>query len=158
MEKKILNPLPGNDKMRGNHARQQEEMRRQLLRQHPFKIYQGSDGRWTTYLPTPSGRIVKKRKRKKDLEDLIIEFWEDQGKNPTFQEIFDEWNDRRRDLGKISDATHERYRQTFIRHCTNIANIRIRDLSADILQDFLEEELYYKEMTAKSFSNLNMFL
>ena len=140
------------------HTPEEEIMREKILRQHPYKIYKGSDGRWTTYLPTPSGRIVKKKKSKKELEDLVIAFWEGNDENPSFQEVFTEWNDRRRDLGKISDATHERYRQTFLRHCQSISNTGIKNLTSESLQDLLEEELYDKNLTAKAFSNLKTII
>lgn len=139
-------------------AQQQDVMRKKYLNKHPYKIYQGSDGRWTTYLPTPSGRIMKRKRTRKEIEDLVIDYWENQDYNPTLHEVFDEWNDRRRDLGKISDATHERYRQTFLRHCQNIADIGIKNLSSENIQDFLEEELYDKQMTAKAFSGLKTII
>ena len=44
------------------------QKREELLNKHPYKIYQGKDGKWYTYLPDKkNGRILKKRTNKKDI-------------------------------------------------------------------------------------------
>ena len=46
----------------------------ELLKQHPYEIWQSKDGKWYTYLPAKDGgRVLKKRKSKKDLENIIID-------------------------------------------------------------------------------------
>ena len=46
--------------------------RQELLDNHPYKIWCGSNGKWYTYLPDEEkGRILKKRNTKKDIEDVI---------------------------------------------------------------------------------------
>ena len=48
--------------------------REELLKQHSYEIWQGKDGKWYTYLPTQDGsRVLKKRKSKRDLENIIID-------------------------------------------------------------------------------------
>ena len=40
--------------------------RKELLEKHPYKIWEGKDGKWYTYLPAQGGgRALKKRKSKK---------------------------------------------------------------------------------------------
>ena len=54
----------------------QMNQRRELLEKHPYKIWQGKDKKWYTYLPSnESGRILKKRITQKAIENDIIEYW-----------------------------------------------------------------------------------
>ena len=54
-----------------------EDMKRkELLEKHPYKIWEGKDGEWYTYLPKRgSGRVLKKRKSKSDLESIIMDYY-----------------------------------------------------------------------------------
>ena len=52
--------------------------REELLNKHQYKIWQGKDGKWYTYLPDESkkdGRRLVKRSEKKSLEDVIVSYW-----------------------------------------------------------------------------------
>ena len=124
------------------------------LSKHLFDVYQGKDGYWKTYLPNGDGRKRVQRKNKKDLEDLIIAYWKEQELNPSFEECFIEWNDRRRDLNQISKATYTRNKYTYNRHCKEFGKIGIKDITEDMLSDFLEEQIYKHKLTAKGFANL----
>ena len=43
-----------------------EFTKEELLKQHPYEIWQSKDGKWYTYLPAQGGgRALKKRKSKK---------------------------------------------------------------------------------------------
>lgn len=74
--------------------------------------------------------------------------------NPTLAEVFNEWNDRRLELKKISNATHLRNRQSFNRHYKEFGKKRIKSVNADIIGEFLEAQVPYHNLTAKAFSNL----
>ena len=57
-----------------------EDMKRkEILSNHPYSIwYSETDNLWKTYLPdieNKNGRIFRKRKNKKDLEDLIVKYY-----------------------------------------------------------------------------------
>ena len=102
-----------------------EAMKRdELLKKHQYKIWQGKDGKWYTYLPDDKkGRILKKRTTQKAIENDVVEYWKIQTENPTIKEVFGEWNDRRLELNKISKATHLRNKQVFKRLNTKMCNI-----------------------------------
>lgn len=129
---------------------------KELLDMHPYKIWQNkSDGKWYTYFPDEKkGRVLKKRKKKEDLEKVIIEFWKHETKNPTIKEVFQEWNNRRINRNKISEATYMRNQQLFDRHYKEMGQKHIKNLTASELQDFLEEQISAYNLTAKAFSNL----
>lgn len=138
---------------------QAQEMKKQeLINMNPWKMYQGNDSCWYVYLPSEEnpekrGKRVK-RKEKKDLEDFLAKYWKEKSCNPTVEEIFTEWNDRRCELGNIAKSTHERNQQTFRRHYTDFGKRKIKSLEPTDFQDFLESEIGQKQLTSKAFSNL----
>lgn len=69
--------------------------RQDLLKQHENKIWLGKDGCWCTYIPLKQGgrKFIKKHTRK-DVEDAVINFYEEEDKHqnsPTFLEVYHEW-------------------------------------------------------------------
>ncbi len=128
--------------------------RKELLEKHPYKIWQGKDGKWYTYLPDDKkGRTLKKRTSQKAIEDDVISYLKTELENPTIIEVFHEWNDRRLELKQISNAAHLRYKQVFNRHYHNFGNKKIKTVAGEEFQEFLEEEAA-EELTAKAFSLL----
>lgn len=43
----------------------------------------------------------------------VISYLKTKIENPTIKEVFHEWNDRRLELKKISQASHPRFKQVF---------------------------------------------
>ena len=139
------------------HIQEQIEMikRKELLEKHPYKIWQGKNGKWYTYIPDDvRGRIQKERKTKNEIEECVITYWNQKLENPTIREVFNEWNDRKLMLEKISPATHLRNTQIFDRHFKDFCGNKIKSVSPDTIQDFLEEQIAKYQLTAKAFSNL----
>lgn len=101
-----------------------------------------------------TARKLVKRSSRESLDDIIAEFYMAELENPTVKEVFEEWNDRRLELKKISDASHLRNRQIFNRHYKEFGKRKIKSLSVDELEDFLEEQIPEHNLTAKAFSNL----
>ena len=51
--------------------------RKELLEKHPYKISQGKDGKWRTYLPDQkNGRKLVKRSSLKGVEDVVNKFYQ----------------------------------------------------------------------------------
>ena len=131
------------------------EEKKEILEKHPYKIWKGKDEKWYTYLPDKErGRILKKRTTQIALENDIIEYWKKEIENPTIEEVFNEWNDRKLELKKISSATHLRNCQIFNRHYNELKKQRIKSISSENDQDFLEKQIPKYDLTAKAFSNL----
>ena len=129
--------------------------KKELLEKHPYKIWQSKDGKWYTYLPDEKkGRVLKKRTTQRAIEDDVVQYWKSQTENPTINEVFGEWNDRRLELNKISKATHLRNKQVFNRHYKIFGEKRIKQVSAEEFEEFLEEQIPEHQLTAKAFSNL----
>lgn len=140
-----------------SHIQEQIAMnrRKELLEKHPYKIWEGTDKYWHTYLPEEEkGRKPVKRKNLEDIEDEIVSYWEQKLSNPTISEVFEEWNDRRLNLKKISPATHNRNQQIFDRHYKEMGSCKIKSVTLEEFEEFLEEQIPKFDMTSKAFSNL----
>ena len=131
--------------------KQVDDMKKdEFLSKHPYKISQGKDGKWRTYLPKDDGgRKQIKRVHKKDLEKVVTDYWKDQEENPTIKELFNEWNDKRYNRGKICGATYSRYKTYYNRHYKNFGKTKIKNLTTEKILDFLETELAEKHLNAK---------
>lgn len=155
----MLKYIQSNDIIDLSYVQEMKEMaeRDRYLQQHPYKIWQGKDGKWRTYLPDETkanGRKLIKRTSEEDIKKEVTKYYRKEAENPTIQEVFEEWNDRRLQLGKIAPSTHERNCQTFKRHYSEMGEMRIKQIDEDRFCDFLEEQISEKQLTAKAFSNL----
>lgn len=139
------------------YVQEQIEMnkRKELLAKHPYRIWEGKDGKWRTYLPDKEkNRKLVKRNTEQSIEDVVAEYWKEQLENPTIREVFTEWNDRRLELKKISDSTHLRNEQIFNRHFSEFGKRKIKSVDQEDIEEFLEEQIPEYNLTSKAFSNL----
>lgn len=129
--------------------------RKELLSNHPYKIWEGTNGKWYTYLPDEDkGRVLKKRSSKKDIEDIVVIYWDEAINSPTIKDIFYEWNDYRLELNKISKSSHTRLEQVFKRHYSIFGKKHIRDVTENEFIEFLERQVPEHSLSAKAFASL----
>lgn len=127
----------------------------ELLAKHQYSIWQGKDGKYYTYLPHETkGRILKKRNTQKEIEQIVIDYQKQQLEDPTIEEVFDEWNDRKLELKKIVPSTHSRNQRIFNKHYCEIRKKRIGTVTPEYLEEFLKKQIPRYQLTAKAFSNL----
>lgn len=138
------------------HVQEKIEMQRreELLKMHPYTIWEGNDGKWHTYLPDNKGRVPKKRSSRKEIEDVVIGFWKEKLENPTVKDIYYEWVDDRLARKEISKATYDRYQVDFNKFFGNFGKIRIKEVAEIDIEDFLLNAISEYSLTARSFSNL----
>ena len=139
------------------YIREQIEMnkRKELLEKHPYKIWEGKDGKWYTYLPdNEKGRRLIKRKSLRDIEDVVITQIKEDEENPTIADVFQEWNERRLELKKIAKSTYDRDAACFKRHYSDFGTRRIKSVSENEFVDFLEEQIAKFDLSAKAFGGL----
>ena len=93
----ILKYLEDNGKVDLSDVQDAIEMkeRQELLRRHPYKITQGKDGYWRTYVKDGSKesgyRLIKKSTRKK-LDDILVEYYKTEtDKTITLDEMYWRW-------------------------------------------------------------------
>jgi len=135
-----------------------EKMERsELISMHPYKKHTNPKGEWCVNFPDETkkeGRVIRRRKTEKELDDLIVEFWKSKMENPTLDEVFAEWNDWRLAQNKIAPATHSRNRQCYNRFFSEFGKKRIKTVQPFEIEDFLEKQITKFSLTAKAFSGL----
>ncbi|MDE6608625.1 MAG: site-specific integrase [Lachnospiraceae bacterium] len=133
--------------------------REELLKKHPYKIWQGKDDKWYTYLPDKAkGRILKKRTTKKSIEDEVIEYMKSELENPTVKDVFEEWINRKLEMGEVSNPTYERYRIDFERFFHTFGERKVKSVTEEEIEDFLTNCIVRFHLTSKSFCNLKIIV
>lgn len=125
--------------------------REELLKKHQYKIWQGKDGKWYTYLPDESkGRVLKKKNTKSKLEDLLILYYKQEKQREdnracTFHKRYSVWVKRQKDCG-VADNTVTKYESDYKRFFegSNIENRNIHDITDDDITAFLIERIKEK--------------
>ncbi len=124
-----------------------ESMKRdEFLKKHQYKIWQGKDGKWYTYLPDDKkGRVKKKKSSKKEIENVVIEYYKNLKMEPV---IFKE---RQLDCG-VSNNTMNRYNCDYVRFFED-STIEFMDISKiddEILYCFLINRIRQKELSYRA--------
>ena len=149
-----------NDMIDLSYVQEQIEMnkRSELLEKHPYKIYQGKDGKWYTYLPTDNGRIFKKRSTKEGIENLVVEYWKERETNPTINDIFKEWITYKISRKEISESTKGRYERQYKQCFAEFGKRNIKSVLEYDIEDFLLSSISNHNLTRKGFSNLRTLI
>ncbi len=132
--------------------------KQKYLDMHPYAKWQSKDGKYwyTTFPDSTRERGVRQIRRNTlvELDAAIIEFWDSHKEKITIRDVFDEWNDTRLELKKISASTHERNMYYFNKHYVGWEHKFIEDLTPQDFADFLERQIPAHDMTSKNFSSL----
>lgn len=108
--------------------------REEILKKHPYSIWQGKDGYWHTYLPMSNGgRKPVKKKTEKDIKQSVVEHWKGTGANK-FKKRYEIWIERQRMCGR-SDNTIYKYEKDYNRF---FKGDRFEDLD---VQSITEEQI-----------------
>ena len=121
----------------------------------PKQIQTGKyKGEWYIELPNKDKRTKKRKKTKKEIEDLILEFMGQYENNPTIEEVFIEWNNRRLMLKQIAPSSHTRLKQCYDRHYKEFGKKHIKGLTPNDFSNFLEEEIPKRNLSYTAFRDL----
>lgn len=136
------------------------EKREELLSKHPYKIYQENSGRYCVYLPDKDkGRILVKKKNKKDIEDVIISYWKDELESPTLEVIFYEWLNEKLENMDICKGTYDRYENDFKRFFKDQRNFggqKIKNIEEEDVENFIKKSIATHKLTTKGYANLRL--
>ena len=147
-----------------SYVQEQIEMskREELLKKHPFSIYQIKDGRWSTYIPDiEKGRRIIRKGTRKELEDVIIDYWKTATENPTVSDIFDKWLENKTLYKDICTGSCDRYKRDFKRFFEddiNFSQKRIRQISPSDVTSFIRGSIARHSLTAKAYGNLRTLI
>ena len=152
-----------------SYVQEQIEMnkRKELLKKHPYKIWEGKDGKWRTYLPDEEkGRILKKRSTENAIKDMIVEYYLQEAKNESkcekekkrnenrFSSCFEAWKNKQIAYG-ISGNTVYKYEYDYKRFFegTDFEGLDIRNITEEDITIFIIsriKKLNLKEKAGKA--------
>lgn len=133
------------------------------LSMHSQKVWQGKDGGWYTYLPDAFAkgkrRLIRKSK-KKDLTEAIINFYQTDTENPTFDTVFNGWIDAKLEYGEIMKQTYDRYKTDYERLIggTVLQKTRFADIEEEMMEKYIKSTIHDKELSAKAWGNLRTII
>ena len=93
--------------------------RKEILEQHPYKIWEGKDGKWRTYIIDENGnRTMKKRSTKDGIENTVIDYYksiEDKIKTDySFRSYWEKFKEKQISYG-VSNNTLTKYNSDYRR-------------------------------------------
>lgn len=124
------------------------------LKEHEYRIWQGKEGRWYTYLPKNGKRRLVGKKDKETIENAIVAFYREKDANPTIEELFHLWVNEKIDMHEIRKGTYDKYCNDFNHWCDSIKHYKIKGIDEDMLETFIRYVIGNYELTVKSYGNL----
>lgn len=117
--------------------------REQILNEHMYSIWNGKNGKWYTYLPSKEkkrGKVLKKRNSRKEIEDVVIEFWEGKEEKERiylFNDVYYMWREVQDQL--VSGNSVTKYNTDYNRFFrkTEFAQRNIAKIDEDYIKIFL---------------------
>lgn len=123
--------------------------REKILSNHPYNVWQASDGFWKTYLPDErKGRKLVKKRERESVEDEIVSFY-DTKISCQLKKRFGMWVERQEILGRSSNTIHKyktEYRRFFKGYSIekkDLWNIDEISLSKHLKNVIIEKEIPY---------------
>ena len=99
-EQQLLNYALQNGIIDTSFITEQIKMQRkvEILKNHPYEIYQGKDGKWYTYVKSDDGRKKIKAVSREKIEDKLFSLYEEKEKEEkkkeeviTVKDVFQNW-------------------------------------------------------------------
>ena len=130
--------------------------REEIIKNHPYKIYQGSDGKWHTYLPDEKkGRIPKKNKDYDALIDVLVQFYDAEKEKPkTFIDVYYLWRSTH-DL-ELCDNSIVRYDTDYKRYFeySEFGQMPITEINSETIKAFILDNIKNKNLCKKACKTL----
>lgn len=130
--------------------------REEILEKHPYKIWEGNNGKWYTYLlggENKRRRLVKKT-TKEQIEDTIVEFYDnlnqDKKDEVTFKDMFMRWREVQKNL--VASNTINKYDCDYKRffYGKDFENIKIKDLTEENINVFIANTIRNQKLCKKT--------
>lgn len=137
----------------------------EILKNHPYEIYQGKDGKWYTYVKSDDGRKKIKAVSREKIEDKLFSLYEEKEKEEkkkeeiiTIKDVFQNWSNWKMANKDISEQTFERYECDFNKYFSKIKDENIKKINEDFVENFINSSISENNMTVKQFSNFRTIL
>lgn len=125
--------------------------RKKYLSKHPYKIGQGKDGYWRSYIPdSEKGRKMIKKNTKKEVEDIIIQYYQDKEEN-TFKKLFHKWEQQQEKYG-ICGNTIQKYNSDYKRFFdgTKFERMNVEKITEEDVTEFMVYQVKNKHLKEKT--------
>lgn len=136
--------------------------REEILKQHPYEIWQGKDDGWYTYLPDKTNkRKLKRRAKKSKLEDDIVEYYLAVLENPCIIDLFNEWNDERienEEIGKNSYTKYSNDFKRFFKADDTFCTIPVKEIAEADITKFIKMNIKRYELSRKSYASMRTLI
>lgn len=140
--------------------------RKEILNSHPYKVWQGKDGKWKTFLidnTKKEGRRQVARATKESVEDAIVEdYKQNHEQRHKIYQLFEDWMEYAREVNDLSLNSIDRYTNDFNKYIKNtkFAERDIKSITEDDIISFMESLVIGKEekdkLTRKCFTNIKI--
>lgn len=121
---------------------------------HKYKITEGKDGRWFTRVPDKNGSRVVVFREREALDEFLIDYYKSLEEGPTLKDIFEESQLEKFREGSISESTLTRNRTDFNRFYSEFGEMKIGDVTTEILIEFIRDTKVELNLNAKAYGNL----
>lgn len=133
------------------------QKREEILKKHPYSIWEDRNKIWHTYLPDEEkGRVHRKRNSQKEIEEVVIQYWREQ--DETVQNLFEEWIITKLRREEITAATRDRYCRQFEQCFGAIARKNIKSISEYDIEESILNTIHDCKLTQKGFSNFRTLI
>ena len=138
------------------------QLMNKYLEKHKYKIWQGKNGSWYTYLPDEEGALHQVRNKDvKKLRKKIVDYYRDMENHPKFREVYRQWIKEKEECGEILRNSVTRYNNSFKRFFPEdepFCDIRLCDMTEGDLDKFLKRSIKKFGLTKKTYSSLTLIL
>jgi integrase len=135
--------------------------RHKYLDMHEYKIYQGKDGNWYTYVPDDFARNKRKklkRKTEQELDDAIVAFYKQKEIELTVGQTFSCWLEEKLEFGEIKKQSYDRYKNQYKRFFTNLCypmdERKIKYVTELEIETFIKTIIAKLKLTQKSYYDM----
>lgn len=135
--------------------------RKKYLDAHTSQIWQGSDGKWRTYVVNNQGkRRMLCKKERKHLEDDIVELYKSLSDEPTLRRVFYMWVQEKLQYGEVQKQTYDRYEYDLLRFFKNskLLDTKIGYITEENLEEFIRDTIHNQQLSSKAWGNLRTIL
>lgn len=144
--------------------------RKELLEKHPYKIWEGKDGKWRTYLPDEEkGRKLLKRNSEQEIELCVIDYIQQNSEenikkkianSMTLQSIFPQWLEYKQihtnSTSYIKRITADWHR--FYVTQPEFINMPLQKMTFVFLDEWAHSMIKRHNLTKKSYYNMSLIL
>lgn len=132
--------------------------RQEIIKQHPYSIWQNKEGMWLTHLQNSKGKkIIRRRKTRRELEDMLVDYYRNQEKELYIKDVFEEWSSERLKYGEVKKQSYDRYcsdYKRFFKPTLSICRKKFKNITEQDLEDFIKCSIHDLGLTRKTYSGL----